>query len=174
MIFVTLNSTRCVYLFRDYDQRKSLTNQISYWTKSTFPRLLTQILPYWPQGNFRSLEVIKWKKYAINSQMEWELMIEEQEIFLITHFYLCFFVEWHINLCGLYDAKEEQQWSISQKVNVIAQLEFELIHFEIVVQHVRHFATGTSSFLLWLFLLYEALSNINTINRIRCVFFCYV
>ena len=32
---------------------------------------------------------------------------------------------------------------ISPKMNVIAWLEFELIYFEVAVQHFNHYATGT-------------------------------
>ena len=32
---------------------------------------------------------------------------------------------------------------ISPKVNIIAQLEFELTYYDIVVQHVNHYATET-------------------------------
>ena len=36
--------------------------------------------------------------------------------------------------------------SIYPKLNVIAQQEFELAHYAVVVQHVSHYTTGTSSF----------------------------
>ena len=34
--------------------------------------------------------------------------------------------------------------SINRKVNVIAQLEFELAHYNVAVQHVTRYTTGTS------------------------------
>ena len=34
--------------------------------------------------------------------------------------------------------------NISSKVNVIAQLELELAYYDFAVQHVNHYATGTS------------------------------
>ena len=47
---------------------------------------------------------------------------------------------------------------INPKVNVIAQLEFELSYYDITVQHVSHYTTRTSSdfimkwlFIAWLF-----------------------
>ena len=32
---------------------------------------------------------------------------------------------------------------ISPKVNIIAQLEFELTHYNVVVQHISHYNIGT-------------------------------
>ena len=39
---------------------------------------------------------------------------------------------------------------ISSKVNVITRLEFELVYFEAGVQHVSHYATGSSTVLILL------------------------
>ena len=78
-------------------------------------------------------------------------------------FWFGFFVKWHTNLCGLFNDKailvEEQSWyystnswwdkrihtfpkGIGPKMNVIARLEFELVYYEVEVQHVNHYATG--------------------------------
>ena len=74
-----------------------------------------------------------------------------------------FFVYWHINLRGLFNDKAtllEQQWcylthswedkgidtfpkSICPKVNVIAQLEFELAYCDSAVHHFNHYTTRT-------------------------------
>ena len=35
--------------------------------------------------------------------------------------------------------------TISSKVNVIAQLEFELVHYDVAVQHFSHYVTETST-----------------------------
>ena len=83
-------------------------------------------------------------------------------LFVVSFFFLlfslcvclvwfCFFVEWHINLCRLFNANaillEEQQWyylthswedkgvhtfpkGICPKVNVIARLEYELAYYD--------------------------------------------
>ena len=78
-----------------------------------------------------------------------------------------FFTLWHINLCGLSNAKdvlvEEQKWfyfahnlgedkrihtflkSISLKVNFLAQLEFEIANFEAAGQLFSHYTTRTLS-----------------------------
>ena len=40
-------------------------------------------------------------------------------------------------------------WLISLKVNIIAQLEFELTHYDVAVQYVRHYAMGDSAILDW-------------------------
>ena len=39
--------------------------------------------------------------------------------------------------------------SISLKVNVIAQLEFELNYFQAIVQHFSHYTMGTSLSIIW-------------------------
>ena len=75
-----------------------------------------------------------------------------------------FFVEWHINVCRLFNAKaihlEELQWcylthswedkrvhtfpkSICPKVNVIARLEYELAYYDCVVHRFNHYTTRT-------------------------------
>ena len=81
---------------------------------------------------------------------------------------ISFFVEWHINLWGLFNAKailvEEQLWyylthslkdkkahtfykSISLKVNIIARLEFEFLFYGIAIQHVRHYIAAIDRFI---------------------------
>ena len=78
-----------------------------------------------------------------------------------------FFVKWHINLYGTFNAKaisvEEQKWyqlihrwgdkgfhifpkGMSLKVNVIARLEFELANYDIAAQHFIHFSPDTSPY----------------------------
>ena len=75
-----------------------------------------------------------------------------------------FFVSWHMNLHGLFNAKailvEEKQWYylthiwiskgvhaflkiISLKMNVIAWLEFELTFFLSAVHHFSYYVMGT-------------------------------
>ena len=76
-----------------------------------------------------------------------------------------FFIQWHINLRGLFNAKaillEEQRWcylthsredkgvyifskGIGPKVNVIAQLEFELACYDFADHRFNHYTTGTT------------------------------
>ena len=77
-------------------------------------------------------------------------------------FCFSFFILWHINLCGLLKAKAifvERQYSyyfrenkrvhafpkyISLKVNLIAQLEFELAYYDVVVPHINPYTMGDS------------------------------
>ena len=75
-----------------------------------------------------------------------------------------FFVQWHINLCRLFNAKailiEEQWWyylthswkdkrvhtfpkGICPKVNVIARLEYELAYYDSAAHRFNHYTTRT-------------------------------
>ena len=75
-----------------------------------------------------------------------------------------FFILWHINTCGVFKAKvillEEQLWyylthswedkefhtfpkGICPKVNVIAQLEYELAYYNFAVHRFNHYTTRT-------------------------------
>ena len=68
-----------------------------------------------------------------------------------------YFIQWHIKLCGLFNAKaillEEQQWCylthsweskcICPKVNIIARLEFELAHYDSTGQRFNHYTMRT-------------------------------
>ena len=75
-----------------------------------------------------------------------------------------FFVLWHINLCRLFNAKailQEEEWwyylthtwedkgvhtfpkGICPKVNVIAQLEYELTYYDFAVHRFNHYTSRT-------------------------------
>ena len=56
-----------------------------------------------------------------------------------------FFVQWHINLCRLFNAKAipQEKQGICPKVNVIARLEYELTYYDSAVYCFNHYTMGT-------------------------------
>ena len=60
-----------------------------------------------------------------------------------------FFVLWHINIRGLFNAEAilfgttSFLKGITPKVDTIKRLDFEFTHYDIVFHHVSHYATGT-------------------------------
>ena len=66
-----------------------------------------------------------------------------------------FFVSWHINLYGLFDAKAilDKEFHIfpnglSSKVNKIVLMKFEPAYFEAVVHHFGHYTIGMTPYIM--------------------------
>ena len=57
--------------------------------------------------------------------------------------FVCLFIQWFINLCGLFDAKEIVK-GISAKVNAVARLEFELTNYDVAINHFSNNAIEDS------------------------------